>query len=117
MICKAFALLDTKVGTFSVPFFVRHDAEAVRIAQGVASDPNTVPGRHPEDFLLMELGLFDDSTGKFESGLLTNHGVISSFIQRRPDPGSSLFPDMPVDPKLPTRPVPNGVAVASHEVA
>lgn len=64
MIWKAFTLLDTKTGHFKPPFFVAHMGEAMRMLQDTAQDPNTVIGRHPEDFMLCDIGTYDDATGQ-----------------------------------------------------
>lgn len=59
----AFALLDTKTGAFSTPFFYNHRGLAFRTVIDVAADPNTHVGRHPADFALYQVGEFDDQTG------------------------------------------------------
>lgn len=64
MIFKAFTTLDTKTGMFRPPFFVTHQAVAMRMATDAASDLGTELGRHPEDFVLTFVGEYDDATGQ-----------------------------------------------------
>lgn len=113
MISLVFSILDTKVGAFSNPFCVRHAAEAYRMCSALAGDLNTHIGRHPADFVLMELGTFDDNRGTFESMPPASHGPMTNFVERR-SPSPELFSGaMPTGPQPP---VPNGHAVAAHEV-
>lgn len=90
---KAFALLDMKVQAFHAPFFLVHEAQAIRACADLAADTSTVVGRHPADFVLMEIGVFDDQRGTLE-GLVQpiQHGIVSSFIEAKPQTG--LFRQM-----------------------
>ena len=55
MILRGFCLLDTKVSAFHAPFFLGHVGHAIRACAELASDLNTVVGRHPGDFVLYEV--------------------------------------------------------------
>lgn len=68
MILKAFSLLDIKVGVFNTPFFMAHTGQAIRACMELGQDMSTTVGRHPADFALCEIGVFDD-----QSGQLTPH--------------------------------------------
>ena len=65
------AVRDRAADTFGSPFYV------VAIGQAIRSFSDEVNRRaddnqlfqHPEDFDLYELGVFDDSTGLFETGV------------------------------------------------
>lgn len=65
------AIIDTQIGVFSRPSFVRSEGEARR---GFVDEVNRKPNngeqnplnQHPEDFALYHLGLYDDETGRFE---------------------------------------------------
>lgn len=89
MILQVYSIFDTKVGTFSPPFFMSHDQMAFRACQEVANDPNTAIGRHPGDFNLMKLGIFDDSTGAFDLALPVNLTPMVAFV-RSTQPGGLL---------------------------
>lgn len=84
---KAFSLLDTKTGQFNAPFFMSHVGQAIRAIADLGQDKNTIVGRHPADFALMELGTFDDDTGHLVAVNPINHGLVVSFL---PPPVPSL---------------------------
>lgn len=62
-----YAVYDSKVETYAQPFQMRTRGEAIRGWESVANDPNTTVCAHPHDFALMELGYYDESTGRFEN--------------------------------------------------
>lgn len=62
-----YSVFDSKVQLFAEPFFMRTRGEALRGWQEVANDKNTNICRYAEDFSLMEIGSFDESTGTFEN--------------------------------------------------
>lgn len=84
MITKAFALYDTKAGLFHVPFFFPHMGQAIRACIDLAGDLSTIVGRHPSDFALYEIGLYDDATGTFSATNPANLGLVSSFLPAQP---------------------------------
>lgn len=67
MLLRAFSILDVKSDSYSPPFFQGTVGLAIRTFSDLVNDRSTVPGRHPEDFKLVELGTFDDSTGQMLS--------------------------------------------------
>jgi len=60
MILHAYSIYDNKALVYAVPFFAINDGHAIRSFTDLANDPNTTIGRHPGDFSLYEVGLFDD---------------------------------------------------------
>lgn len=82
MITKAFCLLDTKTGAFGVPFFMHHVAQAIRACVDLGMDLNTTVGRHPADFVLCEIGTFDDQAGVLGSAAPVQIGVVVGFLPR-----------------------------------
>lgn len=66
MITKAFSVYDGKAKTFSVPFFKLTVGMALRDFEDLVNHPETMVNRHPEDFVLYEVGNFDDSNGMLE---------------------------------------------------
>lgn len=64
---RVFALFDVKSDSYGTPFFTGTVGQALRSFQDLVKDTNTVPGRHPEDFKLCELGVFDDQTGQIRA--------------------------------------------------
>jgi len=81
MILQIFCIFDSKAQVFNTPFYMKHQADAVRACIEVGSDPSTTPGKYPEDFSLFYLGTFDDSTGRHELTLPASLGVVASFLR------------------------------------
>lgn len=90
MILLAYSLLDNKTGHFSTPFFFNHRGHAIRAVMELGADPNTTVGRHPADFTLCEIGIFDDQVGRFTSEECLYLGTVRSFIPVQP-PQGTLF--------------------------
>ncbi|QCQ84973.1 nonstructural protein [Blackfly microvirus SF02] len=67
MILKAYSLLDTKTGSFAVPFFMHHDALAVRAVMSAATGDSTSLSEYPEDYMLYNIGEYDDQIGQLFS--------------------------------------------------
>lgn len=61
---RVYAIYDAKAAAFNPPFFMATDALAIRAAQDTVSDPKTIFNRHPDDFVLYQVGVFNDSTGE-----------------------------------------------------
>ena len=59
-----YAIYDYKVEVFQSVFTAKNDAQAERLFADVASDKETIIGRHPRDFALVRLGKVDTNTGK-----------------------------------------------------
>lgn len=57
------AVRDSAVDAFMQPFFVHHTGAAVRGFQDEVNRKDSPFAAHPEDYVLFELGAFDDSTG------------------------------------------------------
>lgn len=87
MIVKVFSLLDTKTGIYNLPWFMVHTGMAIRTIIDLAADPNTTIARHPADFVLVDLGTFDDATGQCDTRSHQHLGTVASFL---PLPQQSL---------------------------
>lgn len=66
MILVIYSVYDSKVGAYLQPFFMRSRGEASRAFTEAVADSNSPFCKHPDDFVLFELGTFDDSTGLFD---------------------------------------------------
>lgn len=86
----AFTLLDMKTGHFNTPFFMTHPGQAIRAIIDLGQDPNTTVGRHPADFVLCQLGGFDDQTGAFDQVVPQQLGTVASFLPTQ-TPSMPLF--------------------------
>ncbi len=58
-----YSIFDTASGLYSRPFFTCSDAEAIRSFSDIATDAEHPIGRHPADYTLFRLGIFDDRDG------------------------------------------------------
>lgn len=67
MIYKVFTVFDSKVDVFLPPFFCRTIGEAARIMMNMCSDKNHDFYKYRTDYVLFELGTYDDSRGAFEN--------------------------------------------------
>lgn len=67
MILKAYSLFDNKALTYHQPFYAPTDGAAVRMLGDIVTDNNTQPGRHPKDFVLYCVGVWEDGNGRFEA--------------------------------------------------
>lgn len=65
MVQKVFAVRDSKAQAFLQPFFSVSTGAAVRAFGDAVNEGNSPLAKHPEDYLLFELGEFDDNTGEF----------------------------------------------------
>jgi len=62
---NVYSIFDTASGLYSRPFFTISDGEAIRSFTDIACDSDHPIGKHPEDYTLFRLGIFDDRDGKF----------------------------------------------------
>ncbi len=60
----AFSIYDVKVEAYGPPFYARTFGEAERFFRDILADPNSVQGKHPEDYQLFRVGEFDQGTGQ-----------------------------------------------------
>lgn len=63
---KIFSIYDQKTKSFNQPIFFSTTAQAIRSFGDVVNKEGTVYSKHPEDFVLFEFGLYDESTGLFD---------------------------------------------------
>lgn len=65
MIKKIFAVYDTKAQLYNAPFMLNTKGEAIRGFSDIAKDDNSQIGRHPEDYVLFELGEWNDLNAQY----------------------------------------------------
>lgn len=81
MTLRVFSVYDTKAMCFGVPFFMGTIGAAVRAFGDLSGDAQSTVAKHPSDYILYQIGEFDDSKG----GLVCvapprNLGCASDFI-------------------------------------
>ncbi len=59
-----YSIYDTASGLYSRPFFDQSDAAAKRAFQDLVIDKGHPVGKHPEDYALFRIGIFDDNNAK-----------------------------------------------------
>jgi len=64
MIIKMFSLYDSKAECFGPPFFIETTGQAVRALMDYVNNPETMVSRHPEDFVMYEIGEYDNQKGE-----------------------------------------------------
>lgn len=63
---KIYSIYDDKAEIYNRPWFQVNEATARRTCQDLLGRQDTEFGNHPEDFVLFELGEYDDQTGMIE---------------------------------------------------
>ncbi len=58
-----YSIFDTASGLYSRPFFTQADAEAMRSFSDIVQDAEHPVGKHPEDYAVYRIGIFDDTKG------------------------------------------------------
>lgn len=59
---KIFSVYDSKVKTYLNPIVYQNSGEALRAFETTSKDTNSKFNMYPEDFTLVELGIFDPDT-------------------------------------------------------
>lgn len=65
MVLKCVIVFDQKSESYESPQFVRATGEAIRTFQSMVNDGKSIFSKHPGDFILFELGEFNERTGEF----------------------------------------------------
>ena len=64
MIQKIFSVRDSKAQAFLQPFFSAATGSALRAMSDAVGDANSPFAKHPEDYILYEIGAFNDLTAE-----------------------------------------------------
>lgn len=62
-----FSIYDVKARTYSSPMLFVHKGEAIRVFSDIVKDPKSTVSKHPEDYKLYYLGVFDVHSGQFSA--------------------------------------------------
>lgn len=63
---KLFAVLDSASGVYDGPVPAQSELVAMRNFSDLAKNPESVVGKHPADFSLWYVGVWNDATGEIE---------------------------------------------------
>jgi len=80
---KAFTIYDSKIQSYSPPFFMKHVGEAERAFVDVASNGQSQIFKSPQDFSLIYIGEFDEELGVLIPGNHHSYGTADSFINKK----------------------------------
>lgn len=79
---RVFAVYDMKMKGFMQPFFCQNSAVATRMFVDSVNGDQNIISKHPEDFALYEVGMWDEETGLLTPlDPKTNLGLASSFVE------------------------------------
>lgn len=62
-----FSIYDKATKVFNTPFFMLRREEALRAFKELVQDERTTISKHPEDFMLFDIGWFDTEKGELGS--------------------------------------------------
>ncbi len=62
---NAYTIFDSASGLYMRPFYTQSDGEAKRSFADISMDAEHPIGKHPEDYSLHRIGVFDDNTAKY----------------------------------------------------
>lgn len=63
---NVYSIFDTKAKVYQKPFFLMNDDVCIRAVKQAVNDVNTEIHHNPEDFIVFQVGMFDDQTGILE---------------------------------------------------
>lgn len=63
MILNAYSIYDRKSLLYFTPWFQSTHGAATRVLKDLVNDQNTSIGRHPADYVLYHIGVYDDAKG------------------------------------------------------
>lgn len=61
---NVYTIFDSASGMYMRPFFMQSDGQAMRSFKDIASDADHEIGKHPEDYSLHRIGVYDDNNAK-----------------------------------------------------
>lgn len=64
MMLKLYSIFDSKVKAFQWPNVIVNDDTALRSFKSLVNDGQSMQFKHPTDFILYEIGEYDDSTAE-----------------------------------------------------
>lgn len=62
-----FSIYDQQAKVYNVPFYSRYKGEASRSFLDLASDGKSTVSLHRDDYILYQVGEYEDETGRLES--------------------------------------------------
>lgn len=88
---RVFAPHDAKLGVFMTPFFMLHLGQALRTWEDLCNDPQTIFSKHSSDFVLYEVGIFDDDTGLMSPHSPLQQVATAAEAKKKPQASEPMF--------------------------
>lgn len=77
---KIYVIRDDVAGVCHLPFFMQNDNVALRAFSDALTDQNSQYSKHPADYRLFRIGVYDDGTGeivyKGQELIVTGAGIL-----------------------------------------
>lgn len=98
---SVFAVYDSKACAFGMPICVASRGLALRSFSDACAAPNSPMGAHPEDYVLFEIGGYDQNSGKLSDITPAVHVASASAVVSLLDskPGASSGDIVALEPK------------------
>lgn len=61
-----YSIYDTKAECYTLPFYYQHDGQALRIFSDWVNDDSNPFSKHPEDYTLFKIGIYDETNATLE---------------------------------------------------
>lgn len=91
MLHKMFCVHDVKAKAYMQPWFLHQDGMAVRCFSDCVNDPEHNFGRHPADYTLFFIGVFDDTSGECTPEVPMSMGNGIAFLNPEDIPDDDFF--------------------------
>lgn len=85
MILSIYSVYDKKAENYNSQFCQKNNAEAMRTFSDLANDKDTTIHKHPEDYDLYNIGIFDTSDGIIKGIELIKLANASDFKSKKTD--------------------------------
>lgn len=82
MVLKTFSVYDVAAELYGTPFFMQSKAEAIRAFTSLVNDGNTMPGRYPAQFKLVQLAEWDNESGAFDAQFVS-FGLGTDYVNNK----------------------------------
>lgn len=77
-----YVIYDAKAEFYRGPYVFRNKADAGRAFGRMAADKQSQVGQHPEDFIMYEVGTFNDLTGEVEQCAHVSLGKAIDYVAK-----------------------------------
>ena len=78
-----FSIFDVKADAYRNLFTMNTKAQAIRSFSDLAHDESTDVGKHPEDYRLVKLGEFDESSGALVPTPMESLGFAIEWLSKK----------------------------------